>query len=76
MCKILSAQAFDGNGKPWAEHPEAIEFDDWAGYDKTGLCTCWIAKPEGKELLDLFVEECIRPLLEQVSWGEIRIYVH
>ena len=74
MCNWLSVVALDMDGNP-REDIEPIEFDAHAAYEATGYCTCWISKPEGKALLDRFVDQCIKPMLAQVSIGAIKIVV-
>ncbi len=76
MCKLLSAQAFTGDGQPHPDCPDPIEFDGDAAFERHGYCTCWIDDPAGAGVLQDFVEQCVRPLLANVSWGEIRVYVH
>lgn len=79
MCRWLSTQAFDDDGNPWPECPEPIPFDDDNSIqERVGTCTCFITgdKPEEKALMEAFIDQCVRPLMKQVSYGYIRVNVH
>ena len=77
MCKTIFVRATLGDGEtPYPDAPEELVFESPSNFTaQKPTCTCYIGdrQGEGKVLRQAFVEECLQPLLEKVSWGNIVI---
>jgi len=71
MCRIITVFA--------KNRPEILPltFDVDKFTTEKPICTCYISDKEGdgKILRNTFVEECLRPMLEEVSYGDIVIEI-
>lgn len=77
MCKTIFVHAEDDEGNRRDDLPELI-FESPDEYtEERPICTCYLGDMDGpgKVLRQTFVEECIRPFLAAVSWGNIVIEV-
>lgn len=79
MCSTIFIKALTDDDKPYPIEPNELVFESPELFtpDKP-TCTCWIGDKEGdgKILRQSFVEECLQPFLQKISWGKIVIEIH
>ena len=77
MCKTIFVHAEDDQGNRLTDLPELVFQSPDEYTDEKPVCTCWIGDSagDGKVLRQTFVEDCVRPFLAEVSWGNIVIEI-